>query len=950
MQIEPVAEVVSAQSLSGTVEASATISASLDVISQPDLPPPLPPTPTPRANIAAPTPQAGVLPPQVLPVWLADPAMLTDSLAVIRALKPLLQKAEVGTGKRLDEAATVDNIARTRLWLPILEPKQEPWFDIILVVDRGSSMHIWQRLVKDVVRILRRYGAFRDVQVFDLVVQTDQSTGDPVRLLAKPEHPGHRPSELIDQRGRRIAILLSDCAGAYWWDGTMLPMLQEWGKIMPTVVWQMLPAWMWKRTALGRGTAVAISNDIPGVANQRLKTRVQERDEPEDAHQRIPVPVVTSEVRDLTRWSLMVSGDRRQVTPGFLLPQQGGSVPRSKSMEEIAQDRVQKNLSEDAGSDTDPDAAFNEALETIARERVDRFHDLASPQAQRLIMLLAAAPVITLPVVRLIRDAMLYEAQSPLPVAEVFLSGLLLRLPGQEDRELERVLEEERERVQASLEPQDGLSQDESEREPMPLDRQDLVQYDFAPKVRQVLLEVLPAVDTIDVINSVSAAVERRWNRVSDQDFRAFLMNPNAEVPEGLEGLRSFASVTAEILGQLGGEYASFAQQLRQGAGEGVPPDKPDVSGSTFQELEINFLNDRHLELDEEQFLEDFPDLEPFEFVDAQLEDGSISPFPPPLQTEEFTVITVQTQSDLEPFEFTSARLVSQQTEEQTEWIIQRQQGRAYRLVEPLPDEILLEMVSIPAGTFTMGSPDDEPERYDDESPQHDVTVPSFLMGRYSVTQAQWRAVAQLPQVHLELDPDPSNFKGDDRPVEQVSWRDAVEFCERLSVYTKRAYRLPTEAEWEYACRASPVFLAGPSRAGDAVGEGVNTPFHFGDMITTEVANYNGSSYAEGPTGESRGETTPVDYFGIANAFGLSDMHGNVWEWCQDHWHDNYEGAPTDGRAWLSENDNDSRILRCGSWGNIPRYCRSAYRYSLNPDSRLNYIGFRVCCSSPRTL
>ena len=432
-------------------------------------------------------------------------------------------------------------------------------------------MHIWQRLVKDVARILRRYGAFRDVQVFDLQVNSAEPATDAgVQLISKPHRPGHRPSEVIDQRGRRIVIVLSDCAGTYWWDGTLLPMLQTWGKIMPTVVWQMLPPWMWKRTALGRGTAVAIANDIPGAANQQLKPRIQERDEPTDAGQRIAVPVVTSEVRDLARWSLMVAGDRREVVPGFLLPQQGGSVPRAKSLEELARDRAEQ--SRDARGDTglDSNAVFNQVLETMARERVERFLELASPQAQRLIMLLAAAPVITLPVVRLIRDEMLYEARSPLSVAEVFLSGLVVRLPGQEERTLNRVLQAEREREQAKLDPHDQAhadedKPDEDEPAPVPVQPQDLVQYDFAPQVRHILLEVLPEVDTIEVINSVSAAVERRWNRVSDQDFRAFLTNPTVVVPEELQGLRSFASVTADILEQLGGELC----QLRAPASPG---------------------------------------------------------------------------------------------------------------------------------------------------------------------------------------------------------------------------------------------------------------------------------------------------------------------------------------------------------------------------------------------
>jgi len=232
-----------------------------------------------------------------------------------------------------------------------------------------------------------------------------------------------------------------------------------------------------------------------------------------------------------------------------------------------------------------------------------------------------------------------------------------------------------------------------------------------------------------------------------------------------------------------------------------------------------------------------------------------------------------------------------------------------------------------------MGSPAKELQRYDDESP-HLVTVPDFYMGRYPVTQAQWRSVAGLPQVERELELDPSNFKGDHRPVEQVSREDTIEFCARLSAYTNRLYRLPTEAEWEYACRA-----------------GTTTPFHFGENISTELANYNGIAYADGNAGESRGETTPVDHFDIANAWGLCDMHGNVWEWCQDRWHDNYEGAPEDGSAWMSEDSENIRyVFRGGSWDFYPRYCRSAYRSSNNPDVRFNTLGFRVSCSAPELL
>ncbi|MBD2596522.1 formylglycine-generating enzyme family protein [Nostoc spongiaeforme FACHB-130] len=274
--------------------------------------------------------------------------------------------------------------------------------------------------------------------------------------------------------------------------------------------------------------------------------------------------------------------------------------------------------------------------------------------------------------------------------------------------------------------------------------------------------------------------------------------------------------------------------------------------------------------------------------------------------------------------------------------IIERYRHTGLHFVEDLRNGIKLEMVLIRGGSFLMGSPEDELERDDSESPQHLVNIQQFFMGKYPVTQAQWQAVAALPQVNQELDPDPSEFKGVNRPVEQVSWYDAVEFCSRLAAHTKRAYRLPSEAEWEYACRA-----------------GTTTPFHFGETITSELANYDANyTYGEGVEGTYRGATTEVGSFGVANAFGLYDMHGNVWEWCLDDWHSNYEGAPTDGSAWFDDNDNfyqkqGDAVLRGGSWHNLPRYCRSASRDLNIRAGRVSindYISFRVVCDVGRIL
>jgi formylglycine-generating enzyme required for sulfatase activity len=255
---------------------------------------------------------------------------------------------------------------------------------------------------------------------------------------------------------------------------------------------------------------------------------------------------------------------------------------------------------------------------------------------------------------------------------------------------------------------------------------------------------------------------------------------------------------------------------------------------------------------------------------------------------------------------------------------------------EVLSDDVNLDMVFIKGGKFTMGSPEDEPEGADDEGPQHDVTVPDFFMGKYQVTQEHWQVVSTYPQVNIKLESNPSRFEGENFPVEQVSWDEAVEFCDRLTKHSGRTYSLPSEAQWEYACRA-----------------GTTTPFAFGHTLSKDLANYDGDyTYADGPKGEKRGKTIAVGSF-PANAFGLYDMHGNVYEWCLDHWHDNYKGAPIDGSAWIKHGSNADaeRVLRGGSWFFNPRWCRSACRNYAAAGTRNSRVGFRVVVPAlPRIL
>ncbi|HBB33243.1 MAG TPA: hypothetical protein DDZ80_25865 [Cyanobacteria bacterium UBA8803] len=255
-----------------------------------------------------------------------------------------------------------------------------------------------------------------------------------------------------------------------------------------------------------------------------------------------------------------------------------------------------------------------------------------------------------------------------------------------------------------------------------------------------------------------------------------------------------------------------------------------------------------------------------------------------------------------------------------------RHRRQAQFFTEDLGNEIMLDMVAIPGSKFRMGSPNREAQRDNDEGPQHSRTITSFYLGKFPVTQAQWQVVAALPQVSRALKATPSFFKGDDLPVESISWQEAVEFCARLSKKTGRTYRLPSEAEWEYACRA-----------------GTTTLFHFGETITSDLANYNGREpYGYAPQGIARLQTTQVGSFEVANAFGLYDMHGNVWEWCADPWHNDYRGFPSDGRVWRNSQDNLTRILRGGTWGSIPRHCRSASRGNAGWTYRESSVGFRV--------
>ena len=222
----------------------------------------------------------------------------------------------------------------------------------------------------------------------------------------------------------------------------------------------------------------------------------------------------------------------------------------------------------------------------------------------------------------------------------------------------------------------------------------------------------------------------------------------------------------------------------------------------------------------------------------------------------------------------------------------------------------------VPGGAFDMGSNDEDAFSW--EKPVHKVQVPDFCLAEFPVTQALWKAV-------MGADHNPSYFKGDRRPVETVSWNDAQAFIAALNAHpdkkTPGQYRLPTEAEWEYAARYAP--------------DGAALRYA-GSNLLSEVGWYGENSH---------GETKPVG-LKAPNALGLYDLSGNVWEWCEDDWHDSYKGAPSDGSAWVDAGERGrDRVQRGGCWFNGAQFCRTASRYDDRPAFRVNLIGFRLALS-----
>ena len=420
-------------------------------------------------------------------------------------------------------------------------------------------------------------------------------------------------------------------------------------------------------------------------------------------------------------------------------------------------------------------------------------------------------------------------------------------------------------------------------------------EYEFAIGVREALGRATPVGQSWAVLEAMSGYFAAR-SGLAVRGFAALLMLREEGDGAVQEMLRPFAMLAPEVLRRMGGDYAVLADQITR------PSIVPTVELLVEEPIVAPKSSDKDVPVV-------YPELQAFTFETVELEE-----------------IKETRAEALQIFKFETAKLTVESNGwlRQSNIVIKKQRGQCSGYVERIGQVVDLKMVKIRGGSFVMGAPKSEPESTSDERPQHSVMVPEFFMGQYAVTQAQWKVVAGMPQIEIELKPDPSGSKGDDRPVEQVSWDDAIEFCARLSEHTGRVYRLPSEAEWEYACRG-----------------GTTTAFSFGETIDAEIANYQAQDwkyegktypgkYGKGKFGKYRETTTSVGTF-PANTYGLYDMHGNVWEWCEDHWHSDYEGAPEDGTPWLENGSkpDTARVLRGGSWFSDPRWCRSAYMSAM---------------------
>ena len=438
-----------------------------------------------------------------LPIKVPAAQALRNKLEISRALRPLKRRVPSKSEFILDETATAERIAEEKLLLPVLRPAPERWLELALVIDEGASMMLWKQTIKEFKQLLERHGAFRDVRIWGLFISEDSKVWLRSRTgSVSRQKKLHNPRELIDPNGRRLFVIISDCVSPAWRNGTITKALAAWASTSPTTIIQVLPEWLWERSALGVADSILLRSLAPGVPNQQLIMTALDLLDESDVVNKLKIPVVTLEPESLKNWAWMVAGAGDVQTKGFLLA-------LDAEVFDIGAESIENN-----------------SVELSAKQRLQRFRLTASPMARKLAGLLAAAPI-SLPVVRLIRQTMLPQS-SQVHVAEVFLGGILKPLSPIDE----------------------GVEADK-------------IQYDFVDGVRDLLLDAVPLTESTEVLRKVSEYVAQRAG-LSVDEFTAMLVNP--ELLDNSSGVlvRPFAQITAKVLRRLGGKYAELAEEMEQ--------------------------------------------------------------------------------------------------------------------------------------------------------------------------------------------------------------------------------------------------------------------------------------------------------------------------------------------------------------------------------------------------
>jgi WD40 repeat protein len=430
-----------------------------------------------------------------IPIKVANPPSLRNPLALARSLRPLMKQVPSGRVEGLDEQATAQQIAEAGIWQPIVKPFLEPWLEIVLVADESTSMLIWRQTVLEFRKLLRNYGAFRDVQLWGLHCEGERVCLRPGIGFDALQQAARQPEELIDPSGRRLILLISDCVAPYWQEEVLIKTLKLWSQQSPMAIAQVLPEWLWVRTAIRGYESVQLAGLEPGVPNSQLKVDWSEVwQSVTDPQSGVCLPIVPLEPDSVLTWSKMVMG--QSDAPGYWLK----SFPT-----EI-----------DLPTASSPSPA----------QLLERFQVISSPMAQRLMGLLAASLVITLPVIRLIQETLLPKSQQ-MHVAEVLLGGLL----------------------EPIIPPQLGTNPDE-------------VEYRFIDEaIRELLLKETPVPDTVKVLSSY---VERQFDKSLDEFVAELQLWSQGEDVALVNKARSFATVTAAVLKRKGGRYRDFVEQVER--------------------------------------------------------------------------------------------------------------------------------------------------------------------------------------------------------------------------------------------------------------------------------------------------------------------------------------------------------------------------------------------------